>query len=190
MALPQQVTTFREHRLRSNLTDAQLIDGCVRGEQQAWEQLVVRYQRLIYSVALTLCREPEVAADVFQQVCLELYQRLDEIRKTDSLRPWLVTVARRKAFSYLRSLKPTEPLTGDEQFVEPADRIARIERQHMIEQALKTLPDRCRRLLELLYLTPAGRTYDEVAGELSMPVASVGPTRIRCLNKLRNFFGQ
>jgi len=181
----QEMATFRKARDQANWSDGELIDGCIRGDQQAWEQLVFRYQRLIYSVALALCREKEMAADVLQQVCLELYQRLDEIRKVESLRPWLVTVTRRKTFSYLRSLKPTQPLTGEEEVIEPIDQVARIEQQHMLEQALKTLPERCRRLLELLCFG-SGKSYDEVAAELGMPVASVGPTRIRCLNKLRN----
>jgi RNA polymerase sigma factor (sigma-70 family) len=181
----QEMATFRKARDQASWSDGELIEACIRGDQQAWEQLVYRYQRLIYSVALALCREQEIAADVLQQVCLELYQRLDEIRKIESLRSWLMTVTRRKTFSYLRSLKPTQPLSGEEELIESTDQVAHIERQHMLEQALKTLPERCRRLLELLYFG-SGKTYDEVASELGMPVASVGPTRIRCLNKLRH----
>jgi len=179
---PLQLLIARE-RTKATFTDAELVERCIRGDQQAWEQLVKRYQRLVYSVAVSVCRETEVAADVLQQVCLELYQHLDEIRKVDDLRPWLVTVTRRKAISYLRSLKPTLPIVDDEQFVEPTDLVARVEQQYMLEQALSTLSERDRRMLELL---SAGRTYDEVAAELDMPVASIGPTRIRCLNKLRS----
>ena len=182
MAPPRLLTSAKD---RTKATDAELVSRCIRGDQQAWEQLVKRYQRLIYSVSLAVCRESDVAADILQQVCLDLYQHLDEIRKVDDLRPWLVTVTRRKTISYLRSLKPTLPIVDEEQFVEPIDLVARVEQQHMLEQALKTLTARDRRLLELL---SAGRSYEEVAAELHMPVASIGPTRIRCLNKLRNHF--
>ena len=180
MAPPRLLTSAKERA--EEITDAELVNRCIRGDQQAWDLLVKRYQRLIYSVSLAVCRESEVAADILQQVCLDLYQHLDEIRKVDDLRPWLVTVTRRKTASYLRSLKPTLPIVDEEQFVEPIDLVARVEQQHMLEQALKTLTARDRRLLELL---SAGRSYEEIAAELQMPVASIGPTRIRCLNKLR-----
>src|SRR5881397_1512157 len=90
--------------------DPDLVKRCISGDERAWEQLVYRYNRLIYSIALTLCREPEVAADILQQVCIELYRRLDEVRKQESLSSWIATVTRRKAYTYLRSKKPTEPL--------------------------------------------------------------------------------
>jgi RNA polymerase sigma factor (sigma-70 family) len=166
--------------------DPDLVKRCISGDERAWEQLVYRYNRLIYSIALTLCRDPEVAADILQQVCLELYRRLDEVRKLESLSSWVATVTRRKTYTYLRSKKPTEPLF-DAELVASRDILSNIERQHMLQRALATLPSRSRRLMELLYLNEG--TYEQVAAELGMPVASVGPTRIRCLKKLKKLLG-
>ncbi|PYS28217.1 MAG: hypothetical protein DMG11_13470 [Acidobacteria bacterium] len=58
-----------------------------------------------------------------------------------------------------------------------------------LEQALGRLPDRCRRLIELLYFTAEEPTYAEIAEEMGMPVASIGPTRARCLEKLKKLLG-
>ena len=171
-----------------NVLEPDLVKRCIDGEESAWEQLVHRYNRLIYSIALTVCREPEIAADILQQVCIELYRRLDEVRKQESLASWVATVTRRKAYTYLRSKKPTEPLF-DAETVASRDILENIEQQHMLQRALATLPPRSRRLMELLYLTEGERTYEQIAAELGMPVSSIGPTRIRCLKKLKKLLG-
>src|SRR5678815_2077062 len=95
--------------------DRNLVQRCIEGDQQAWKQLVARYQRLIYSIAWRICRDSEAGADILQQVCLELYQRLDEVRNVASLPAWVATVTRRKSYDHLRSLKPTEPLLDEDE---------------------------------------------------------------------------
>lgn len=166
------------------VVDSNLIQQCIRGEEDAWRQLVRRYERLIYSIALSICRDRDAASDVLQQVCLELYQRLDEVRSISSLPAWVATVSRRKAYTLMRSIRPTQPLSDDTPLA-AADIFANIERQHALEQALTGLPPRQKRLIELLYMSPQGYSYEEIARKLGMPVASIGPTRIRCLKKLR-----
>ncbi len=164
--------------------DAKLVRRCIAGDQDAWKQLVSRYQRLIYSVAIKICRDPEIATDILQQVFLELYQRLHELKNATSLAAWVSTVSRRKACDHLRASKPTEPILDEEVF-EAADAFAQIEREHTLERALATLPERNRRLMELLYTSSEEWTYEEIAKKLGIPVASIGPTRLRCLKKLR-----
>lgn len=176
-------------RHASSEVDASLIQQCIRGDDGAWKQLVHRYERLIFSIALSICRDRETAEDILQQVCLELYQRLDEVRNLSSLTAWVATVARRKSYTHLRSLRRTEPLSDDSAFT-AADIFANIERQHALECALATLPDRHRRLMELLYMSPEGCSYEEISMKLDMPVSSIGPTRIRCLKKLRKLMSQ
>jgi RNA polymerase sigma factor (sigma-70 family) len=173
---------------RTSGTDADLVVRCIRGDQKAWEQLVLQYERLIFSIAISICRDAEVASDILQQVCLELYQRLDEVRNLDSLAAWVATVTRRKAYTHMRSTRPTEPFEeNDEDGVVSPDLIANIERQHTLERALATLPPRNRRLIELLYFSTEEKSYEDIAAELGIPVASIGPTRVRCLEKLRKF---
>ena len=166
----------------------ELIERCLHGEQDAWAELIARYQRLIYSVARTFCLEPEDAADVFQYVCLEWYQHLGRLRDFQTLPAWLMTVTRRRAFAVLRIKRNSAPL--DEEF-EPAIevRIGLIDKEHGLERALDQLPERCRRLLNLLYFDPTEPTYARIAQELEMPEPSVGPTRARCLEKLKKLLG-
>jgi RNA polymerase sigma factor (sigma-70 family) len=180
--------TIKRPATRRSGADTELVVRCIQGDQSAWEQLVTQYERLVYSIALAICRDDEVAADILQQVCLELYQRLDEVRNVDSLAAWVATVTRRKTYSYLRSKRPTEPFEEDEESnaVSP-DFLANIERQHTLERALATLPPKSRRLIELLYFSAEEKSYEQIAAELGMPVASIGPTRVRCLEKLRKF---
>jgi RNA polymerase sigma factor (sigma-70 family) len=182
-----ELTAKRPATQRSG-SDAELVVRCIRGDQRAWEQLVTQYQRLIYSIALAIGRDEEVAADILQQVCLELYQRLDEVRNVESLASWVATVTRRKTYTYLRSKRPTEPFMEDEEnHAVCPDALANIERQHTLERALATLPPKSRRLIELLYFSAEEKSYEQIAAELGIPVASIGPTRVRCLEKLRKF---
>src|SRR5213595_3932287 len=128
--------------------DRDLIRRCIEGDQEAWKQLVRRYERLIYSIALRICRDSETAADVLQQVCLELYQRLDEVRNVASLPSWIGTVTRRKSFDHMKALKPVESLVEEVQ-VDSEDIFGSIERQHALERAMAILPERNRRLIQM-----------------------------------------
>jgi len=163
-------------------SDSELIESCLSGDQNAWADLIQRYHRLIYSVARTLSRSPEDTADVFQQVCLELYQGLAELRDAATLPAWLITVTRRKAAGLWKSRKIVS-LTDQHPDVE--NRIAWIENEHLVERAMLDLPERCRMLIDLLYLHPGQLSYVDVAERLGMPVSSIGPTRARCLARLR-----
>jgi len=97
---------------------------------------------------------------------------------------WLSTVTRRKACDYLRSTHPTEPL-HDDACADSSDAFSRIQDRHALEMALASLPDRSRRVIEMLYMTAEPHTYEQVAEQLGIPVSSVGPTRMRTLKKLR-----
>ena len=164
--------------------DAKLVRLCISGDQDAWKQLVARYERLIFSVSIKICRDAEIATDILQQVFMELYQRLPEVKNASSLAAWVATVSRRKTCDHLRTSRPTEPLVEDSVFG-GADVFAQIEREHTLERALSSLSDRNRRLMEMLYTSAEGYSYEEIATTLGMPVASIGPTRVRCLKKLR-----
>ena len=92
---------------------------------------------------------------------------------------------------HLKSLRYRESSTEDE-FEEPADpgdnleelRIL-TEQQQAVRDAVGELPPRCRSLIGMLYFDTRSLSYDEISKEMGMPVASVGPTRARCLDKLR-----
>ena len=167
--------------------DRELVERCIKGDQVAWKDLIVRYERLVYSVALTFCRESEDAADVFQQVWMELYQQLSDLRHAEALPAWLITVTRRISYKLIAARIGSEPL--DAELADVRQQLIHIEHEHALERALGQLGDRCRHLIALLYFSPDEPTYADIAEKLSMPVASIGPTRARCLEKLRKLLG-
>ena len=126
-------------------------------------------------------------SDVFQQVFLELYQHLHELRHLEALPAWLITVTRRQAYAVLRASRGSEEL--DEETPDVSQQLTQIEHEHALERALSQLPKRCHSLIDLLYLRDDEPSYAEIAKEMNMPVASIGPTRARCLEKLRKLLG-
>lgn len=167
--------------------DMELIERCIQGEQEAWKDLVARYERLVYSVAYVTCPRGEDVSDIFQQVWLELYQQLDDLRNVQALPAWLITVTRRRAYALLRARHGSEPL--DEEMAAVDVSLIHIEHEHMIERALSQLPDRCRKLIGLLYFDSNEPSYSQIARNMDMPEASIGPTRARCLEKMRKLIG-
>jgi RNA polymerase sigma factor (sigma-70 family) len=167
--------------------DNDLVERCLKGDQAAWKALVTRYQRLVYSVAHSLCAQPDDVSDVFQQVWMELYQHLANVRNIDALPAWLITVTRRRCYAMMHSRRGTEPLT--EEIPDLSEELAHVEREHTLERALDRLPDRCRRLIDLLYFDAREPSYLQIAEAMGMPEASIGPTRARCLEKLRKLLG-
>src|SRR5215210_4737156 len=86
-------------------SDAELLLACRRGDETAWDELVDRYQRLISTIPRRAGLGEEQTADVFQEVFLTLFEKLDEIREPERLRSWLVTTAKFKTWATVRSGK-------------------------------------------------------------------------------------
>ena len=164
-------------------SDRELIDSCLQGDQNAWTELIHRYQRLIYSVARKLCPQPEDVGDVFQRVCLDLFQSLKSLRNDRTLPAWLITVTKRRAYAVLRATRENIPI--EDYLAEANPQVEAVEQEFLLERAVDELPERCQSLLRLLYFDPQSPSYEVVSSRLGMPVASIGPTRARCLEKLR-----
>jgi len=172
-------------------TDRALIAACRRGDQDAWAELLSRYRRLIYSIPVGYRIPPGDADEIFQQVALKLFQNLGRLRGPGGLPAWLAVTARRQCQDFLRGTKRWHPLeaTGDEEpAVDPPDVAARLHQvqcQHALALALERLEDTCRQLISFLYGQEPRPSYEEIAARLGRPVGSLGPTRKRCLEKLR-----
>src|SRR6185295_15282297 len=145
--------------------------------------LIARYQRLIYSVARKLCPQTEDCADIFQRVCLDLYQNLKQLRNDRTLPAWLITVTRRRAYAVLRGSR--EDISIEEYVEEANPQVDAVENEFLLERAVAELPERCENLIRLLYFDSEEPSYADVSRRLGIPVASIGPTRARCLEKLR-----
>jgi RNA polymerase sigma factor (sigma-70 family) len=178
-------------------TDKELLIACRNGDQASWEALVNRYQRLIYAIPRRAGLDEEQARDVFQEVFVTFFQKLDDISEPDRLHAWLVTTARRKTWRLLmkeRSFRrggAADDGTDDATLAMipdktplPDETMVRLEEQHRIRQAFSGLDERCQKLLSLLYYQREPPSYAEIAEEFGTSEGSIGPTRARCLKKL------
>ena len=170
--------------------DSELVSLCLKGDPQAWESLILRYKRLIYSIPVRFGFTTADAADVYQQVCLKLIEHLHELKDETKVSSWIITTTTRQCI-HLRSqrFRETGPDEDDAEPPDPGENLeairVHVEERQTVREAVDLLPDRCRQLIDLLYFDTRSPSYEEVGQSLSMPVASIGPTRARCLDKLR-----
>lgn len=176
-------------------SDAELWKACVSGDESAWSNLVDRYQRLIYAIPRRAGLTDEQCADVFQDVFLLLYQKLDQIEQPERIRSWIVTTTKYKTWAVVRGSKTgrmpqsTEEMEAELQSLPDRSRLAdeiliELEQQHLIRAALKMLEERCRKILSMIYLQDAAASYAEVAEQIGVGESSISPLRTRCLKKL------
>jgi RNA polymerase sigma factor (sigma-70 family) len=103
-------------------SDGDLLRECRRGDESAWNELVERYQRLIATIPRRAGLSEEQTSDVFQEVFLTLFEKLDEIEQPDKLRSWLVTTAKFKTWGIIRGQKGFySPETEEEMELEMAN---------------------------------------------------------------------
>ena len=161
-----------------------------QGDDAAWEALVERFSGLLWAVARGHGLSAADAADVSQTCWLRLAEHLGRIRDPQRLGAWLATTARNESLNLLRHARRCVALGEDREAAMPAecadvaDRLLDGERDVALWRAFESLPPRCKTLLRVLTMDPAP-SYVEVSAVLGMPVGSIGPTRGRCLQSLR-----
>lgn len=177
-------------------SDEALVRACRRGDEAAWEALVNRYRRLVYTVPLRAGLDEEAAADVFQRVFTALVERLDGISQPERLSAWLVTTARRETWRMVRRRAPVLP-TGSldaesdeaeelaDAAILPDDQLVRLEEQHAVRTAVAGLDQRCRDLMTMLFFRASPPSYVEISAALGIAIGSIGPIRARCLERVR-----
>jgi RNA polymerase sigma factor (sigma-70 family) len=171
-------------------TDHDLVVACLAGDEGAWAQLIDRYKRLIYSVPLKYGVPQQDAGDLFQAVCLDLLSELPRLRDPQALPRWLIQVASHRAAKWKRQQQRYVANADTDQMAIPPEELPEamlreLEREQGVRAALATLPPRCRRLMEMLFLETPARSYRDVAGQLGLAPGSIGFIRGRCLNRLR-----
>lgn len=175
-------------RQPSELPDADLVARCQAGDETAWTQLVQRHEGLVYSTALSLGLGEEDAADVFQQVWVQLHQSLPRLRNPQGLVRWLIVATRREGYriSVQRrrlasgvSRDHLDPSTLPDEAVEGA------QARQRLEASMRRLGEKCERLLRLLFLSDAKIPYEEISRRTGLAIGSIGPIRSRCLTRLR-----
>lgn len=180
--------------------DPTLIQRCRDGDASAWTALVKRYQRLVYAVARSAGLDDDLAADVFQTVFQRLVQHLPRITEPERLQAWIVTTAKREAWRQRRRAERLVSMTTSEadgdlagptdewNIADPApgpdETLAHWQQVAQVQRALERLDERCRQLLHALF-GAEGAGYEQIGARLGLPVGSIGPTRARCLERLR-----
>jgi RNA polymerase sigma factor (sigma-70 family) len=166
-----------------------VVRAASEGDREAWNALVARYGGLIWSVARAHRLGDADAADVFQTTWLRLVEHLGEIRDPDRVGSWLATTARHECLRVLR-VGQRHVLTDGFELIEGPDdaaadtRLLTEERDAALWRAFARISERCRGLLRMLAADPPP-SYEEVGAALDMPIGSIGPTRGRCLEQLR-----
>ncbi len=175
-------------------TDHDLIRACRAGDGRAWERLLDKYERLVFSISLNYGLTTDDAADVTQITFTILLQNLDSVPDGIRLAPWLATVTRRHTWRLLarnrrEAINPDEDLAGNETLGGVTDPRERWELSEWLNYGLSTLDERCRQLLLALYFDAEQPSYEQVAEQLKMPIGSIGPTRARCLEQMKQRLG-
>ena len=186
-----------DHRQRADAPLAHLVEGALAGDQAAWDALVVRLERVVWKAVNMMTYDPEVRDDAFSATWLRLAERLDQIREPEKLPGWLTTTACNEVRQILRhrgrqhvaldSLddrgQPTfDVLVAD---VDHAGTLVADERRREVREAFGRLDENCRELLTVLLLADPPVPYDEASARLGRPIGALGPSRRRCLEKMR-----
>lgn len=181
------------------LSDGELLQRCRAGEAAAWSVLVRRFQRLVYTVPRRAGLGEAQAADVFQTTFTRLVEHADRISDPSRLQAWLVTTAKRESLRLVEASRRfvAPPPPGDDEpdsdpmadLPDPGPRpdelIDGLQQHHRLRSAVDRLDARSRQFVELLFLQDEPLPYSEIAARLGIAEGSIGPTRARCLAKLR-----
>jgi RNA polymerase sigma factor (sigma-70 family) len=171
-----------------------LVDGLITGDEQAWRRFVAEYGGVIYAVATGFGFSEADRDDLFQNTCLTAVRSIHTLRDSSRLSSWIYSVAYRLAIDTRRRQRgiSLEDLAGESHelpgmTVDPTitEALQRIEEAAQLHDALERLDPRCRRLLKALYLEEPQPGYAEISKRERMPIGSIGPTRARCLKKIR-----
>jgi RNA polymerase sigma factor (sigma-70 family) len=174
--------------MHDDLSVVALVARAREGDHSAWNELVERYAPLVWSV----CRRHRLSdadcEDVGAAVWLRLVEQLDRLREPAALPGWLATTTRRECLRLLRAQQRQIPVEDDpfpDEAVAASDEwLLAEERRLALRRGFATLPERCRRLLELLFADPPV-PYARIGERLGMRVGGIGPSRMRCLELLR-----
>lgn len=166
----------------AGLTDAELVRACRAGDSDAWNELVERYSRYVYAIAVRGFRlSDEDAEDVFQDVFTRVYTRLDSLRDDSAFRPWIAQLTRRRCLDAVaaRRDQPSEELAE-----EGSTDLSEVEEAFEVREALTQLPGACQDILDRFFTRD--QSYKTIAEELEIPAGTIASRIARCLGRLRD----
>ncbi len=180
-----------------DVSDAEIISQCLDGSEKAWQALVNRYKRLVYSIPVKWGLSPEDAVDIFQGVWLDCFRQLSSLRDVDRLQPWLTRVAVRKCHRFSTDRRALGEDVIDEANVDrfsgledPAALLAELDQEQLLRTALEKLSPRCRQIIHALFFEDPRPSYQMIASRFRLSQNSIGYTRERCLNSLKKVLSE
>lgn len=180
----------------ATVPDHELIRRCLEGDESAWSALVRRYANLVHALASRAGLSDDEVADTFQTVFTIVWRNLELLEERRAFAGWIATIARREAWRTARQ-GARDRARAEKAAADPGgevlpsrspgadEEIERAERAALVQHAVGRLDERCRQLLTMLFWENPTPVYETVAERLEMPLGSLGPTRARCLEKLR-----
>lgn len=176
--------------LHSPVVEAQeLLSRVIAGDEQAWGEVVNRYAGLVWSVARSYRLSSAATDDVVQTVWLRLAEHCGKIRQADRLASWLATTTRNEALRVIRGNTRQTPMAMNDDLAEPTapsieERVGDDATLRAVLQAFAKLSAEDQQLMRLLCAVPP-LDYQTIAEMLGRPIGSIGPTRARCIERLR-----
>jgi RNA polymerase sigma factor (sigma-70 family) len=178
---------FRRGRW-ANVESGDVVRMAAEGQKEAWDELHRRYHKMIARIARSSGCASADLSDIQQAVWARLIQHIGRLNQPDAVAGWLAVVTKRECVRLNSRQRPVIEIDEVARVApteeEPLTTVLHAERQAAVRQAVATLSPRRRRLLEAMLDNP-DLGYDQLAARLSMPRGSIGPTRQRCLEDLR-----
>jgi RNA polymerase sigma factor (sigma-70 family) len=165
------------------VTDAQLVARARTGDHDAWRDIVERYSRYVYAIAASFRFRAQDVEDVFQDVFARAYEHLGTLRDDEALRPWLAALTRRLCIDRLRA-GGREQLTDELEREGVDDRLEELDEAFAVREALSTLPEHCREILDRFFARD--QSYRTIGDALELPAGTIASRISRCLRRLRD----
>jgi RNA polymerase sigma factor (sigma-70 family) len=177
--------------MRDDPTVVSLVVRAASGDHAAWDEIVERYAPLVWAICLRHQLDRQTVDDIGQSVWLLLVENIGRLREPAALPGWIATTTRRECLRALRAsgrqamevLTPPEELPPDESAAMEQE-IVEAELHAALRAAFAELPAGCRELLSML-ISDSPHGYASISATLGIPMGSIGPTRARCLARLR-----
>ena len=167
----------------ASVSDEELVALCREGDEAAWGEVVERFSRYVFAIAVRIYRLPDAdAEDVFQEVFTRAYERLDGLRDDSALKPWLAQLTRRLCVDRLRAANRESPVeslpedTSDEE-------LRRLDTALTVRESLASLPDNCQEIVDRFFARD--QSYKVISEALDIPSGTIASRISRCLAKLR-----
>lgn len=166
-------------------TDAQIVSRCRAGDEAAWNELVERFSRYVYAIAVQAFRlGPHDAEDVFQDVFARVYEHLGRLRSDEAIRPWIAQLTRRLCIDRLRAGGREGPVDPDDIELGEADEtLGRLDEAMTVRAGLDAVGEACRDILDRFFCRD--ESYRVIGEALDLPSGTIASRISRCLSKLR-----